>query len=152
MREVMRPNIAALPAEVTAAELSQSLHHDQSHRRQRLYPVVDKNHRLLGVVTRSELQDLARMAPAARFRADPHYPKVAYPDEPLRYIVYRMAETGLTRLPVVERNRSHKLLGMISLEDLLIARARNLEAEHRCERVFPFNLSFIKRSRGQKAS
>ena len=28
---------------------------------------------------------------------------VAYPDEPLRVIVHRMAETGLTRFPVVDR-------------------------------------------------
>ncbi len=27
-------------------------------------------------------------------------PVVAYPDEPLRAVVYRMAETGFTRLPV----------------------------------------------------
>ena len=30
-------------------------------------------------------------------------PTVAYPDEPLRVVVYRMAGTGLTRFPVVER-------------------------------------------------
>ena len=54
-------------------------------------------------------------------------PVVAYADEPLRVVVYRMAETGLTRFPVVERSDARRLAGMISLDDLLRARARTLE-------------------------
>ncbi len=73
-------------------------------------------------------------------------PALAYPDEPLRVIVQRMAESGLTRFPVVERGPRRTLLGMISLEDLLKARTVNLEAEQRRERfrrvriAFPFSL------------
>ena len=62
-------------------------------------------------------------------------PVVAYSDEPLRAVINRMAETGFTRLPVVERNDPRKLIGMISLHDLLKARGRSLEEEHRRERV-----------------
>lgn len=61
-------------------------------------------------------------------------PVVAGPDEPLRVIVHRMAETGITRFPVVER-QSQKLVGMVSLTDLLKARTLNLDAEQRRERV-----------------
>jgi CBS domain-containing protein len=72
-------------------------------------------------------------------------PAVAHPDEPLRIVVHRMAESGLTRFPVVERE-TRALVGMVSLEDLLKARAKNLDAERRRERVrevrmlFPFGL------------
>ena len=59
----------------------------------------------------------------------------AFPDEPLRLVVYRMAETGLTRMPVVARDNPLKLVGMISLSDLLRARTRDLEEERRRERV-----------------
>ena len=52
-------------------------------------------------------------------------PIVAYADEPLRMIVFRMAETGLTRLPVIADDRT--LVGMIALTDLLTARTRILE-------------------------
>jgi CBS domain-containing protein len=45
-----------------------------------------------------------------------------------------MAETGLTRFPIVDRER-RRLVGMIALFDLLEARARNLEAERRRERI-----------------
>ena len=61
-------------------------------------------------------------------------PVVAYGDEPLRVLAFRMAATGVTRLPVVERS-SRTLIGMVGLSDLLTARARILDAEQRRERV-----------------
>src|SRR5207237_3370560 len=69
-------------------------------------------------------------------------PLVAYPDEPLRVVVYRMAESGFTRFPVVDDEKSRKLVGIISLEDLLHARVRNLEEERRRERVLRIHLPF----------
>jgi predicted transcriptional regulator len=69
-------------------------------------------------------------------------PVVAYPDEPLRVVVYHMAETGLTRFPVIDDENSRKLVGIISLEDLLHARVRNLEEERRRERVLRIHLPF----------
>ena len=54
--------------------------------------------------------------------------------------LYRMAETGLTRFSVV--NREHgRLIGMIGLTDQLKARALNLEAEQRRERVLGGRIS-----------
>ena len=52
-----------------------------------------------------------------------------------------MAETGLTHFPVVDHG-SRRLVGMISLEDLLKARALNLESERRRERVMQVRLAF----------
>jgi chloride channel protein, CIC family len=60
---------------------------------------------------------------------------IAYEDEPLRMVVFRMAETGLTELPVVARD-DHAIVGTIALADLLTARTRILDAERRRERVF----------------
>ena len=60
---------------------------------------------------------------------------VAYTDEPLRAVVYRMAETGLTRLPVVNPNDRQRVVGVVSLEDLLRARSRDLQEERFRERV-----------------
>jgi chloride channel protein, CIC family len=58
---------------------------------------------------------------------------VAHADEPLRIIAYRMAERGLTRLPVVTSDGS--TMGVIELADLLTARSRVLDAEQRRERI-----------------
>jgi chloride channel protein, CIC family len=151
-REVMRTNIVALPAAISLQELAQSLSSDSSRRSQRLYPVVDPEGRLAGVVTGTDLQKLIQAQQSdvnGRPLADVIKPNpvVAYPDEPLRVVVYRMAETGFTRFPVVERSSPHKLLGIISLSDLLKARAHHLEEEHRRERVLRIRLRFPLRSR-----
>lgn len=71
----------------------------------------------------------------------------AHPDEPLRVVVYRMAENGLTRLPVVERGDESSLVGTLTLQDLLRARTRHLEEDRDRSRVLhiPF---FFGRSEG----
>jgi CBS domain-containing protein len=56
------------------------------------------------------------------------------PATPLRVAVYRMVETGLTRLPVVDPDDPGAVLGHLTLEDLLKARTANLDAESRRER------------------
>jgi chloride channel protein, CIC family len=58
---------------------------------------------------------------------------IAHADEPLRIVAYRMAEKGLTRLPVIASDGS--TLGIIELADLLTARSRVLEAEQHRERT-----------------
>ena len=65
---------------------------------------------------------------------------VGPPDEPLRVVVHRMAETGLTRFPVISRGPDPKLLGMVSLLAVLRARGRNLEAERRRERLITLRI------------
>jgi CBS domain-containing protein len=109
-------------------------------RGQHLYPIVDEQGMLQGVVTRQDLLTLAGEHAAkgeVRTLADvvKHDPVVAYPDEPLRAVVYRMAESGLTRFPVVSRGSDPRLEGMVSLNDLLKARERNLAEERTRERV-----------------
>jgi chloride channel protein, CIC family len=59
---------------------------------------------------------------------------IAYEDEPLRIVAYRMAEKELTRLPVLSR-ADHTTTGVIELSDLLTARSRVLDAEQRRERT-----------------
>ena len=61
----------------------------------------------------------------------------AYPDEPLRIVVNRMAESGITRMPVVDEE-TEKLLGLVTLEDLLKGRTRHVEEERRRAQVIRF--------------
>ena len=171
VREAMRTNIVALSDKISPKDLAQSLHvdHNQRSQVQRLYPVLDDKERLIGVVTRKDLQQFIQNVGGGNANASigekvgtgplgvPHdessqlaelihaHPIVAYPDEPLRAVVYRMAETGFTRFPVVERDDPKQLVGMISLNDLLKARVRNLEEERRRERVLRMRLFFPSR-------
>lgn len=141
VREVMQPDIAAISEDMPAAELAQSVQ-GQSLQWQPLYPVVDGSRKLVGVVPRRRVEQLAMGDELGLKDIVRQDATVAYPDEPLRVVVYRMAETGLTRFPVVERNGSKKLLGMVSLDDLLKARSHALEAERRRERILPLQLMF----------
>jgi len=145
-REVMRADVVALPANASRETLVQALRVDPAKGPQRLYPVVDDAGVLLGVVIRVDLQ---RALDANGANADDLLhsilrtnPVVACPDEPLRSVVHRMAESGLTRFPVVERGPVRRVAGMIALDDLLKARALNLEAERRRERVLRVGFAF----------
>jgi chloride channel protein, CIC family len=152
VREVMRTNIVALPTTAVLDDIPSSLRADGARPVQHLYPVVKGSSEIVGVVTRHDLQALLRAQHGAGHQqplADllRSEPIVAYADEPLRTVVYRMAHTGRTRFPVVARESPRHLLGMISLEDLLRARERNLEEERHRERVLRMHLFVPRRSR-----
>ena len=154
VREVMRTGIVALPSDANVADLGSSVH-EERNRGQHLFPVVDGDRRLLGVVTRNDLPRAAgtpgsgRLPLAELVRGQP---LVAYGDEPLRVVVYRMAESGLTRFPVVERGDERRLVGMVSLADLLKARVRHLDEEKRRERVLLKELRFPFRRNADRLS
>jgi H+/Cl- antiporter ClcA/CBS domain-containing protein len=140
VREVMRTQMVALPAEATMETLRDTLIREPAQRGQHLYPVVDAERRLKGVVTRKQLRELtASASPAVSLGDALRTPVTAHPDEPLRAVVFRMADTGLTRMPVVDGGQ---LVGMVSLHDLLLARVRNLHEERHRERVLRLRLPF----------
>ncbi|MGH7784528.1 MAG: CBS domain-containing protein, partial [Candidatus Binatia bacterium] len=139
-REVMRADIVALPEKLSIKELTSLIPTDLGRRVQHIYPVVDDDDKLVGVVTRRDLRKAIQdgnekdtgktLADIVRYD-----PVVAYADEPLRLVVHRMAETGLTRFPVVTREHPDQLVGSISLNNLLSARVLYLDAERRREIV-----------------
>jgi H+/Cl- antiporter ClcA len=140
VRQAMRTDIAVLDATLPLPAVGSTLKGlgAANGRTQRLFPVLHDG-ALVGVATRNELSALAdgtgqadggRLGDAVRRDI-----VVAFPDEPLRAVAERMAETGFTRLPVVPRIDRSQLIGIVSLSDLLAARARTLEAERRRERV-----------------
>jgi len=144
VREVMRTNIVVLPAERTLGEILPSLRYNH-RQQQRLVLVVDHNGKLAGVATRGDLfarlekdKDHAMRQPLLELITIT--PTLAYPGETLRTVVYRMAESGLTRMPVVEHD-SGKLVGLVALDDLLKARTRHLEEEQRRDR--PLHLRYL---------
>jgi chloride channel protein, CIC family len=143
VREVMRTTVVVLKASSTVGEMQESLRADHKQS-QRLLPVVDGNARLVGVLTRKDIREQIEQNGAGALcrplrelvRKEAIH---AYPDEPLRLVVYRMAEKGFTRLPVIEPG-TDRFLGLISLDDLLKARGRNLEEERTRERVLKLRI------------
>jgi CIC family chloride channel protein len=154
VREVMRTKVAVLPANAILGEILQSLRAD--HRQeQRLLPVVGPEGELVGVLTRRDISERIEQDRDATLRCSlgelAHKETVeAHPGEPLRVVVYRMAEKGVTRMPVVDRS-TRTFLGLVSLNDLLKARARHLEEERRRERPLRFRFFFPGRGAGAGA-
>ncbi len=54
-----------------------------------------------------------------------------------------MADSGFTRMPVMDSQHPDQLAGMVSLEDLLRARSRNLAEERQRERVLRLRLPWL---------
>jgi CIC family chloride channel protein len=139
VREVMRTRIVAFPAGAKIDEVRRMLVGSPVERGQHLFPVIDEDKQLKGVITRKQLRDLTDSAESHSSLGEVlRSPVVAHSDESLRMVVLRMAETGFTRLPVVDHEG--RLAGMISLRDLLTARVRSVNEERHRERVLQLRL------------
>ncbi|HEX4809734.1 MAG TPA: chloride channel protein [Bryobacteraceae bacterium] len=157
VREVMRTNVVVLPAEATLEQSRDLIRPSRRPHGQHVFPIVDDDMQLLGVVSRNYLLNRfeeSQARPLSERLRDIISGDVvtAYEDEPLRVVVYRMAETGFTRLPVVDVNNERRLLGMVSLDDLLRARGRNLEEERTRERLLRLRLPLTGRSKSEKVT
>jgi len=90
------------------------------------FPVLDEHGKLWGIVT---LQDMEKsLAQSAVNLRGLHVEDVAvkepitvYPDEPIWSAIQKMSPRDLARLPVVSRDNSGTLLGLISRSDILRA-------------------------------
>jgi CIC family chloride channel protein len=150
-REIMATDVAAIPVGSRRQDIAAAI--DGERRGQSIFAVVDEIGELVGVVTRWMLEQWADGDGTidASVLTIAHEPVTAYADESLRAVMNRMAETGLTCLPVVRRENPRQLVGNITLRDMLKARMRHIEEEKRRERVLPISLivpSWLRRSPG----
>jgi chloride channel protein, CIC family len=76
---------------------------------------------------------------------------VVYTDHTLREVANIMAHHEVTRAPVVHRADPHRLAGLITLDQLLHARRRDLHEEHHRERLIPAIRPDTGRRRAQKS-
>jgi CIC family chloride channel protein len=80
--------------------------------------------------------ELLRVREVMRTEFDGELPPVAaHPDETLRMAAHRMAENRITQLRVTELDDPKAPIGVISLEDMLEARARHVREERARERL-----------------
>ena len=136
VREAMRTNVMALREDETVKEFECWFRKDHSPKGQHLYPVLHPDRKIAGVLTRKDIERVLASGSNATMGSVAHpTPTVAFSNEPLRAVAYRMAEKQFTRMPVVDPEDGHKLVGMISLEDLLSGRVRELTEERSRERV-----------------
>ncbi|HET7675782.1 MAG TPA: CBS domain-containing protein, partial [Gammaproteobacteria bacterium] len=102
------------------------------------YPVVDAGGRLLGIVTRGELNQWLKADPAGSKRLSDLFdrpPVVAYPRESCRNAAIQAAVEKLDRIPIVDPD-TRKLLGMVTRYDLLKPYTHYYHEEKARERIF----------------
>ena len=135
VREVMDTDVYTVEPTRALGELYRELPEGSPERRQRLYPVLDEQGRLVGLLPWSAV--LAARGERSRQVREAMLPPtvVAYPDEILAGVADRMATLGLGVLPVVDRSDHGHLDGLVTHFDLLAARQKLLEEERHAERV-----------------
>jgi CBS domain-containing protein len=151
--EVMRTEIATLSPEASQEDVRRALLVDEKLGVQRLFPVVDGNGEMIGVIPRWEVEQFAAgnrgasLSPLIKDR-----PVLAYANERLRTAIERMANTGFTKMPVVNRDRPTKVVGMVALSDLMKARLAAQDTEERRERVLRLRVPLLFRGQDDKDS
>ncbi|WP_150293769.1 chloride channel protein [Sphingobium estronivorans] len=131
VRELMTANPDTLPGDMTVAA---AIDFFEEQARHRSYPVVDGAGRLLGLASRSdalrwEVEDIDRTASLAESLSDASQP-AAFPDSPSGVVADLIVQSGIGRIPIVERD-SRKVIGILSRQDLLKARHKVRTGETR---------------------
>ena len=133
--EVMQAGMVVLPEQLSAEDARQWMNGGRRHGErggQRLYPMVDAEGRLTGVMTRGGLSRSCSGCGAILFLS----PRASHslPRRDIARRCRRMATRRLFTLPVVEPETG-KLLGLLNAEDVLQVRSRLHDRENRQERL-----------------
>lgn len=113
------------------------------------FPVM-RDDRLVGVVTRRDLADASAGDDQPVHTLVRRRPAVIFDDHTLRQAADHMVRERVGRLPVVQRRRTHALVGIITRSDLLDAHQHRLDAAGRAERSL--TLRGLRRRGSQRAS
>jgi CBS domain-containing protein len=135
--EVMTTDVLELTSAITVGEALEALrdpHDDHAAWRQQLYPVVADG-RLTGVVTRGMLLGHSGPPTTSVSELAISDPVRTHSDQTLRQVAETMAVEGVTTLPVTDRNDSTRIVGVVSLPQLLAARRRDQHEARNRERI-----------------
>jgi len=135
--EVMADDVLEFEDDLTVAEAVAVIgapSDDGNGWRQRLYPVVGADGALRGLVTRRDLLTANTQGDGtARLDDVMREPAVlTHGDQTLRHVAELMAEAEVSRIPVVDRADESRVIGIVSLSQLLAGRQRDqIEARER---------------------
>jgi CBS domain-containing protein len=132
--EVMDSNVMTIPADMKVAELCDHIAlHDPVLSRHQGLPILNRERRLVGIITRSDLlRTLEQGLDNIQTVLDAGSSEliVSYPDETLQEAASKMAKNNIGRLPVVDRRDLKHLVGYLSRSSIMMARTRQIEDEY----------------------
>jgi CIC family chloride channel protein len=123
VREAMSAPVMTLPADATIAEARLRIESGEH----RAYPLVEPDHRCVGIVTRGDLLaagDEDAQAPVGTVASVDVV--TVTPDDSMLTVLERMIDEGVDHIPVVSGGT---LVGLCTRTDVLRARGRHLEHE-----------------------
>jgi CIC family chloride channel protein len=134
--EAMTTKVDTVDASVSLFELERLFHETHHHG----FPVLDSTGDLYGVVTIQDLERAKERGPREGLCVRDIATRrllVAYPDEPVGVALKRLGTRDVGRLPVVDRQTSKRLLGVIRRHDIVrayrVGMGRKLEMQARAE-------------------
>ncbi len=134
VRDVMATEVLTVRPQTPTQELYERLPEGSTERRQRLYPMIDSDERLVGVLAFSDVIAAYQSTSPIEAGELALQPMVAFADETLREVADKMVSSGHGVLPVTDRENPRRLVGLISQFDLLKAHERVLIEERHRER------------------
>ncbi|KAA0022371.1 chloride channel protein [Antrihabitans cavernicola] len=143
--EVMSTDIVEFTDAVPVRDALDSLgsaHDDGDGWRQRLYPVVDEGGAVLGVVTRLALLRAGNEGDGSTRMAEIMVDPIAttHSDQNLRHVAELMSVLEVSRVLVVDRDDVSRVVGVVSLTQLLAGRQRDQQEARDRERVLRVRL------------
>lgn len=137
VRDAMIVDLLTVDPTESVQQLATELSAMPHLRRQRLYPTVDADRSLIGVIPPSRVDAAlaARQGEQPTSAISERDVIVAYADETLRTAADRMADKAIGALPVVQRGEARTLVGVLTEFDLLKARQRQLIEERNRQRI-----------------
>ena len=131
--EIMDCEPVGVPAEMTIAELAERIaRRDAAAVRHQAVPILDKDGRLAGIITRGDVLRALEKDSEGRtsvLEAGTTRVVVTYPDELLYDAAAKMLSNDVGRLLVVSREDTRKLVGYLGRSGIMAARVRRLEEE-----------------------
>lgn len=134
VQDVMATDVETLDATIPAAEAAAFF--TGPGPRHKAYPVVDRDGRLVGMISRADALAWLRTPPGGLLgEAVGRVPAtVAHPDEPVADVIERMVQDDAGRVPVVTRGDG-RVVGLLARKDILRVRGRLAVDESLRERV-----------------
>ncbi len=149
--QAMHTSVFALPADATRADAAEWLRTIEARGAsgwshwQRLFPLVDGNGKLVGLLTRSQMIGSAKKVPleTGLLEDATREPVVMAPTDTLRQAATAMAGSKLTHFPVVDAEG--KFVGLLTIEDLLMGRSQEARREGERNRVLRVRWPFSRK-------
>ncbi len=133
VKEVMTRDVFSAPTTLSLEELGEAFQRTHSHS----FPVVDEQNRLMGMVSITDYERAIELDNHASLVvadiATMSSLMVAYENEPLSDAIQRLSVRGLSKIPVVTRDDTKHIVGVLRRHDIIKA----------------YNIALMKRAKNQ---